>query len=193
MDNNFRKLNIHFDIDALKKAYDKAVEDIGFSGEMSNCISLNHMEDGSADARGIFWMKGDDYEEVQIERFVNETAYKVFEPLLLDSYLKNVYDVLSRHYKLGRIRILKLDSRSTLSYHRDPENRLHIPIITNPGALMLVKNENYHMPADGSVYFMNTKAYHSAMNGGSKARVHIVATILGESIEDDLYECYGGD
>ena len=38
---------------------------------------------------------------------------------------------------------------------RDPEPRLHIPIITNPGCLMVRKNAVKHMPADGSVWITN--------------------------------------
>ena len=59
----------------------------------------------------------------------------------MNSYFKNVYDVLSQHFNLGRVRILKLNSRCSLSYHRDPEARLHVPIVTNPGALMIVDKE----------------------------------------------------
>ena len=54
-------------------------------------------------------------------------------------------------YKLGRVRILLKEPRSTLSWHRDPEPRLYIPIITNPGCLMVIDNVAKHMPADGSV------------------------------------------
>ena len=106
---------------------------------------------------------------------------------------KNIYDVLSKHFRLGRVRVLKLNSRSCLSYHRDPENRLHIPIITNPGALMIVEKEAHHMKADGSVYYMYTQRYHTALNGGDEPRVHLVATILDENPEDELYAIYGGD
>jgi len=193
MTDNFRKLNIHFDIEALKDAYKYAVEILGFSGEHSNCISLTHPADGDIDTRGIFWMKNDNYNEIQVEKTVNEDAYRVFEPLLMQTYFKNVYDVLSQHYTLGRVRILKLDTRKSLSYHRDPENRLHIPIITNPGALMIVNKQAYHMKGDGSVYYMKTIDYHTALNGGENPRVHIVATILDESSDEELYEVYGGD
>ena len=93
----------------------------------------------------------------------------------------------------GRVRILKLDSRSSLSYHRDPEARLHIPIITNPGALMIVDKGAHHMKADGSVYYVDTTKYHTALNGGNEPRVHLVATILDESKEDELNTIYGGD
>ena len=193
MSDNFRKLNIYFDIDAIREAYRVAVEDIGFSGKMVNCISLTHADSDKADPRGIFWTLNENYEEVQVERYVDEEAYRVFEPLLMKTYFKNVYDGLSKHFRLGRVRILKLDSRTSLSYHRDPEARLHIPIITNPGALMIVDKDAHHMKADGSVYYVDTTKYHTALNGGSECRVHLVATILDENKEEELYEVYGGD
>ena len=111
----------------------------------------------------------------------------------MKTYFKNVYDVLSKHFKLGRVRILKLDSRTSLSYHRDPEARLHIPIITNPGALMIVDKQAHPMHADGSTYYVDTTQYHTALNGGNEPRVHLVATILDENKEEELYEVYGGD
>jgi len=193
MADTFRKLNIHFDIGSLQRAYRTAVEDIGFSGKLVNCISVTHTESEKKDPRGIFWTMDKNYQEIQVERFVEEEAYKVFEPLLMNTYLKNIYDTLSNHFKLGRVRILKLDSRTSLSYHRDPEARLHIPILTNPGALMIVDKEAYHMKANGGVYYVDTTKYHTALNGGNEPRVHLVATILDENKEEELYTVYGGD
>jgi hypothetical protein len=193
MSDNFRKLNIHFDIEAIKEAYKIAVEEIGFSGDLVNCISITHSNGGAIDQRGIFWTMNDKYEEVQVERFVNEDAYRIFEPLLFETYFKNVYDVLSKHFKLGRLRILKLNSRSSLSFHRDPEARIHIPIVTGPGALMVVDREAFHIPADGSVYHVDTTKYHTALNGGNEPRIHLVATILDDNKEEELYTIYGGD
>ncbi len=193
MSENFRKLNIHFDPIALREAYDVAVNEIGFSGDLVNCISLIHPDGQQDDPRGIFWTHDTDYNEIQVEKYVDEEAYRVFEPLLMNTYFKNIYDVLSHHFRLGRVRVLKLNPRTSLSYHRDPENRLHIPIITNPGALMIVDSEAHHMRADGTVYYMQTKRYHTALNGGSEPRIHLVATILDENPEDELYAIYGGD
>lgn len=190
---NCRKLGIHFDLELLRDAYETAVEKIGFSGELVNCISLTHCSHGETEERGVFWTMDQDYNEIQVERFVNEEAYRVFEPLLMNTYLRNVYDVLSKHYKIGRVRLLKLNTRSSLSYHRDPEARLHIPIITNPGALMIVEKDAYHMKADGSAYYVDTTKYHTALNGGDAPRVHLVATILDENKEEELYTIYGGD
>ena len=64
------------------------------------------------------------------------------------------------------------------SWHRDPEPRLHIPIYTNPGAIMVVDNVAKHMPADGSVWITNNTKYHNAFNGGEENRVHLVACVL---------------
>ena len=87
-------------------------------------------------------------------------------------------DILSKKYKLGRVRILLKQPRTTLSWHRDPEPRLHIPIITNPGAIMVVDNIAKHMPADGSVWITNNTKYHNAFNGGEEDRIHLVACVL---------------
>ena len=67
MSDNFRKLNIYFDIDAIREAYRIAVEDIGFSGKMVNCISLTHTDSNKAEPRGIFWTMDEDYKEIQVE------------------------------------------------------------------------------------------------------------------------------
>lgn len=63
------------------------------------------------------------------------------------------------------------------SWHRDPEPRLHIPVTTNPGALFVVNDHVTHLPADGSVYFTDTRGYHTALNGGDQSRIHLVAAL----------------
>ena len=93
------------------------------------------------------------------------------------NYLQKRFE-LSKKYKLGRVRLLLKEPRSTLSWHRDPEPRLHIPIITNPGCIMVIDNVAKHMPADGSVWITNNKKYHNAFNGGEENRIHLVACVL---------------
>ena len=84
---------------------------------------------------------------------------------------------MSKKFKLGRVRILLKQPRSTLSWHRDPEPRLHVPIITNPGCIMVIEDVAKHLPADGSVYITNNLKYHNAFNGGEESRVHLVACL----------------
>ena len=91
---------------------------------------------------------------------------------------EEVYEVLKNKFKLGRLRLLLKEPRSTLSWHKDPEPRLHIPIITNLGCSMVIENVAKHLPADGSVTITNNTKYHNFFNGGEQARIHLVACVL---------------
>ena len=129
--------------------------------------------------RGRYWTIADETgKEVSRDVTINESAYSEFIPDYENTYFKEVFDILSSKYKLGRVRILLKEPRSTLSWHRDPEPRLHIPLITNPGCLMVIDNVAKHMPADGSVWVTNNTKYHNAFNGGEENRIHLVACVL---------------
>ena len=186
--NDFEKQDIKFDIDKLKEAYQEILKIKGFEGVagVSNfgAISLTQIP-GDPDsikghkARGIFWTKPNGSgKEVARDEMINEEAYSEFIDEYKETYFKDVFDALSSKYKLGRVRILLKEPRSTLSLHRDPEPRLHIPIITNPGSIMVIDNVAKHLPADGSVWITNNTKYHNAFNGGEENRIHLVACVL---------------
>ena len=186
--NDFEKQDIKFDIDKLKEAYHEILKIKGFEGVagVSNfgAISLTQIP-GDPDsikghkARGIFWTKPNGSgKEVARDEMINEEAYSEFIDEYKETYFKEVFDALSSKYKLGRVRILLKEPRSTLSWHRDPEPRLHIPIITNPGSIMVIDNVAKHLPADGSVWITNNTKYHNAFNGGEENRIHLVACVL---------------
>jgi hypothetical protein len=129
-------------------------------------------------ARGVYWTKPDQSGKETIrDKILDENLYTEFVKDFEHTYFKKVYKKLSSRFKLGRVRILLKEPRSTLSWHRDPEPRLHIPIITNPGCLMVIENVAKHLPADGSVYITNNVKYHNAFNGGEENRVHLVACL----------------
>ena len=186
--NDFEKQDIKLDIDKLKEAYQEILKIKGFEGVagVSNfgAISLTQIP-GDPDsikghkARGIFWTKPNGSgKEVVRDEMINEEAYSEFIDEYKETYFKDVFDALSSKYKLGRVRILLKEPRSTLSWHRDPEPRLHIPIITNPGSIMVIDNVAKHLPADGSVWITNNTKYHNAFNGGEENRIHLVACVL---------------
>ena len=182
-----QKQEIKFDISKLQEAYNQIIqtkkfEDAGVTH--FGAISLTQIP-GDPDsikgnkARGLYWTKPDrSGKEVMREGAINESAYSEFVKDYDNTYFKHVYDVLSSKYKLGRMRILLKEPRSTLSWHRDPEPRLHIPIITNPGCIMVIDNVAKHMPADGSVWITNNTKYHNFFNGGEQDRIHLVACVL---------------
>ena len=182
---DFQKQNIKFDINKLREAYTQIIQTKKFDdgGGISHfgaiCLTRKPGDPESVKgnkARGLYWTKPDrSGKEVSRDVSINEAEYSEFIPDYNNTYFKEVFDVLSSKYKLGRVRILLKEPRSTLSWHRDPEPRLHIPIITNPGCLMVINNVAKHMPADGSVWITNNTKYHNAFNGGEENRVHLVA------------------
>jgi hypothetical protein len=186
--NDFLKLDIKFDVEKLQAAYKEIIKIKNFEspGEITNfgAISLTQIP-GDPDsikghkARGVFWTKPDSTgKEVTRDVSVDEEKYSEFIDDYKDTYFKDVYEALSKKYKLGRVRILLKQPRSTLSWHRDPEPRLHIPIITNPGCIMVIDNVAKHMPADGHAWITNNTKYHNFFNGGEEDRIHIVACVL---------------
>ena len=186
--NDFQKQNLNFDISKLQRAYKEIIKIKKFetAGGVSHfgAICLTRVpgdpESIKGDkARGLYWTKPDKSgNEVSRDVEIDESTYTELVPEFKNTYFKEVIEVLSSKYKLGRIRILLKEPRSTLSWHRDPEPRLHIPIITNPGCLMVIENVAKHMPADGSVWITNNTKYHNAFNGGEENRVHLVACVL---------------
>ena len=186
--NDFQRQDIKFDISKLRKACDDVLKIKGFDTSLGiphfAGISLNQIP-GDPDSikgnnvRGVFWTRPDaSGKEVQRDSAIDESKYTEFLKDFDNTYFREVYDQLSNKYKLGRVRLLLKEPRSTLSWHRDPEPRLHIPIITNPGSIMVIDNVAKHLPADGSVWITNNTKYHNAFNGGEENRIHLVACVL---------------
>ena len=147
-------------------------------------ISLNQIPNDEQSVkgnniRGKYWTIADETgKEVSRDIDIDESKYTQLIPEFNNTYFREVYDVLSKRFKLGRVRLLLKQPRSTLSWHKDPECRLHIPIITNAGCSMVIENVAKHLPADGSVWITNNTKFHNFFNGGEQARVHLVACIL---------------
>ena len=128
--NDFQKQNVKFDIAKLQEAYKQIVQTKKFDdgGGISHfgAICLTRVP-GDPDsvkghkARGLYWTKPDKSgREVSRDISIDEANYSEFIPDYENTYFKHVYDFLSSKYKLGRVRILLKEPRSTLSWHRDP-------------------------------------------------------------------------
>ena len=185
---DFQKQELKFDLKKLKNALNEVLKIKGFDSSLGiphfAAISLTQIpgdpeSNKGSKARGVYWTKPDST-GIEVSRDVNvdESKYTEFVKDFEHTYFKEVVDDLKKYYKLGRVRLLLKEPRSTLSWHRDPEPRLHIPIVTNPGCLMVIDKTAQHMPADGSVWVTNNLKYHNAFNGGEENRVHLVACVL---------------
>ena len=179
--------DITFDIKKLRTELDRVLKKKKFNTlGISNfaAIPINRIP-GDAESikghnvRGEYWTFPDETgKEVKRDKSIDESKYTEIVPEFKNTYLEEVYNTLKKKFKLGRVRILLKEPRSTLSWHRDPEPRLHVPIITNPGCKMVIEDIAKHMPADGSVTITNNTKYHNFFNGGEQDRIHLVACVL---------------
>ena len=179
--------NLTFDISKLREDLDKILKTKRFNSPgvtHFGAIPINQIPNDESsikgnNIRGKYWTIADDTgQEVSRDIDIDESKYTELLPEFEKTYFKEVYEILSKRYKLGRVRLLLKEPRSTLSWHKDPECRLHVPIITNKGCSMVIENVAKHLPADGKVWITNNTKYHNFFNGGEQARIHLVACVL---------------
>ena len=179
--------NLKFDIEKLRADLDKILDEKKFNSPgvtHFGAIPLNQIPNDENsikgnNIRGKYWTIADETgKEVSRDVEIDESKYTKLLPEFEKTYFKEVYETLSKKFKLGRVRLLLKEPRSTLSWHKDPECRLHVPIITNKGCSMVIENVAKHLPADGKVWITNNIKYHNFFNGGEQSRVHLVACVL---------------
>lgn len=180
-----QKLPLKFDIKKLRAALIQALQETEFKGAIEDgfgAFSLTRRPgaqiETANDLSGLFYTRVDDsYTEVAREEKVDEFAFTEFIPAFRKTYFLTVWETLKAIAPIGRTRVLSKGLYNCNSWHRDPEPRIHIPIVSNPGSLFIVNHHVTHLPADGSVYFTDTRGYHTALNGGETNRVHLVAAL----------------
>lgn len=185
------RLDLSFDIDALKSALQECLAREDFMGGMQDqgfaALPLTQRPGqvgwSPNDLSGRYWLRADDrYQEEPREDLVPEVDFSQFNPKFKGTYFENVHQELTKRFPIGRMRVLSKGLYNCNSWHRDPEPRLHIPVLSNPGSLFVVNHHVTHLPADGSVYFTDTRGYHTALNGGETQRVHVVAALAYEQV-----------
>ena len=108
--------------DALKKVlnikkYDDAGGISNFGAICLNQIPGNPDSTKGKNARGVYWTKPDHTGKESLrDKNINERAYTEFVKDFENTYFKEVYEKLSKKFKLGRVRILLKQPRSTLSW-----------------------------------------------------------------------------
>ena len=186
-DDFYQVPNLKFDVPKLRKSLETILKKKNFFSPgvtHFGAISLNQIPNDAKsiegnNIRGKYWTIADETgKEVSRDIGIDESKYTQLVPEFENTYFKEVYETLRKNFKLGRIRLLMKEPRSTLSWHKDPEPRLHIPIITNLGCSMVIENVAKHLPADGHVTITNNTKYHNFFNGGEQSRVHLVACVL---------------
>ena len=188
-----QRLELRFDIQLLQEALAECLRREEFMGGMQEqgfaALPLTQRpgqtEWTANDLSGRYWLRADGrYVEEPREDLVPEVEFSEFNPRFAGTYFEHVHEELAKRFPIGRTRVLSKGLYNCNSWHRDPEPRLHIPVLSNPGSLFIVNHHVTHLPADGSVYFTDTRGYHTALNGGETRRVHIVAALAYEQVTE---------
>lgn len=185
---HFDKLPIIFDEQKLVEAFEQVLfiapwDAIGNPNQI--CITKRSGQKSPEcyyEGNGGVYRTMVDGHEVIRQQELDEIEYDTFIPEFEHTYFKEVYNTLRDYvFKwdavLGRVRLMKSTPRACLSWHRDPEARLHVPILTNIGAKLVIEDEVKHLPV-GRAWYTNTINYHSQFNGGETDRIHFVASVI---------------
>lgn len=116
------------------------------------------------------------------------------KPEYVNTPLGNVLATLGN---IGEARLLKLTPGSSYMAHSDPDDRLHMSIVTNEYCKIidLEHNQMHHLPVDGSVWLMDTGPIHVASNFGARDRIHLNIRVLLPDVTDGYtrFTVVGGD
>lgn len=170
IDSRFKKYNFQIDLQRLKEETEKLLFDSS-TGKYRTQMSLQ--TNGTSD-----WDSSTGTREGQ-----DEGQWDQIHPELAgswwDSFLK------SFPFKLYRTRLMTMHPRTCYSIHSDSNPRIHIPIVTHRQARFIFTTPPAirHLPADGSVWWVDTTKEHSAMNGSTIDRIHLVACLVNTAEE----------
>ena len=172
------KFNVHklyADYKNFIKQYEHSTDDATLVDFNAVCVNRKPGDPDSitgGNVRGKYWTYPTD-EDKEEERlpYVMEEVYTEICPEFEGTYTEEVFAALSIKWNIGRLRFLMKPPRSCLSWHRDPERRIHVPIYTNKGCRMIIEDRAYYMPANGSAYITDNTVYHNFFNGGEENRV----------------------
>ena len=168
------KLSYKFDIDKIVEECYHIKETVGFCS-LTNQISLKHT--ARVDSDNI-WYEGCG-SLIDLLPGKTHKDFTMINKELTGTYIESIIDTLQQDYSIGRARIMRLEPRKCMSLHVDLSKRIHIPVVTNTDALMIINNEIFHMPADGSAYLTDTTKRHTALNASkTNERLHLLFDLV---------------
>ena len=107
----------------------------------------------------------------------NEKDFTVLCSLFVDTLFEIVYNSIIEEYgTVGRIRLMKSKPKTCLSWHKDTSPRLHFPIKTQDGCIMVIEDEVNHLP-QCTWWLTDTTKMHTAFNGSNEERIHLVVSL----------------
>ena len=114
----------------------------------------------------------------RFEKELQETDFNILCSQFKNTGFETVYRALDEKYHLGRVRLMRSQPKTCLTWHIDHHPRVHFPIKTQDGCFMVIDDQVQFMP-ENTWWYTNTLVKHTAFNGSGDPRIHLVATIVG--------------
>ena len=194
-DENVRKLKFKFDIEKLKIALDQVLEISDVDRTAQVCLTYSPtqkshpdgpMYQGSGSLAYEYYATNDGIKSRLRDEYPPERSFTEFVPEFKHTYFYDVWKELSTEYKLGRMRLMKLIPAKCYTWHMDPTEHIHVPILSNPGNKLVIGDNTYSLPADGSTYITDTTKFHTAFNGGREDRFNLLINLLDGMDTNDI-------
>lgn len=154
-----------------------------YKNKISYTINLTHLPKLATKTTQAMAYRGD---HLDLQRLrINEQDFTVFINEMVDLYLGEIVQEIYKFHPgkfQGRSQLAWVGPRRRFLYHQDlhTPNRYHVPVRTNKDCYWLFKYEDdiykLHMPADGSVWYVNPTVEHTFVNDSSDMRLHILLT-----------------
>lgn len=114
-------------------------------------------------------------------------------------YVNEIMDLIEEkvgHVTRSRFAVLMPgeEIKPHMDINTDKAIRIHIPLFTKKECIVGVKGKKTsiekHLPADGSVWFLNQGFTHWVKNNSDVPRVHLVFSVVGQKSIDEAVETY---
>jgi hypothetical protein len=121
------------------------------------------------------WLAGTGKSETKTVEW--EHSFNKLQPSLRGTAVDNYIQWLG--VPVYRARIMMAREKGCYSIHRDYSPRLHLPLVTNTQCNFLFTDPltMFHMPANGTTTWVDTRKHHTFMNGSTEKRLHLVMIV----------------
>ena len=106
-----------------------------------------------------------------------EHSFCYLQPSLKGTAIEDYFKWLE--IPVYRARIMLAKEKGCYSIHQDYSPRLHLPLVTNSQCNFLLTDplQMFHLPADGTTTWVDTRRSHTFMNGSTEKRLHLVMIV----------------
>jgi len=110
------------------------------------------------------------------ENIIKDSDFTILCSQFKNTIFEEVYNTVKEKFNIGRFRLMMINPKTCLSWHTDSSPRLHYPIKTQEGCMMIIEDEVFHLNQN-TWYMADTTFKHTALNASKEARIHLVVEI----------------